>query len=50
MIEQFEYLNLAVNLAQIIVVQTRLVDNLNRDLNTTITPNYYNNTDNSNAP
>ena len=32
MIEQFQYLNLAINFPQIVVVQPRLVDNLNRNL------------------
>jgi len=33
-IEQFEYLNLPINLAQIVVIQSRLVDDLDRNLST----------------
>jgi len=36
-VEQLEYLNLAIYLAQIVVVQARLVDNLNCDLQTQTT-------------
>ena len=36
MVEQLEYLHLAVDFAQIVVVQSRLVDNLDRNLHATV--------------
>ena len=39
MVEQLEYLHLAVDFAQIVVVQSRLVDNLDRNLHATVARN-----------